>query len=312
MTYPSSHCLRLIVFMKVYTYIYINVNCLIFVTSDDRPDTISLSSDSLPESPEFSSWVDDLGLSVADKQTLVDGKWLTATHISAANYLLRSQFPSQNGLQDTCVLKQSGIWSSNPDGFVQIVHISLGHWACLSNKFSPEGSVDLFDSLHTVPEEDDTILPQVCSILHTPEPTITTNVVNVGLQEGGSDCGLFAIAMAYDLCAGVDPVTRMYVQSEMRSHLHSCINNKRLKPFPSTSRNFKERTIFEVRIKVYCKCRMPQGEKWMVCCDRCMVWYHEECVPVPTEVRNDTRNELHWQCPQCEEGTHVHVQTNFF
>lgn len=181
-------------------------------------------------------------------------------HISAANCLLRSQFPSQNGLQDTCVLK----WSSSPVGFVQIIHISpalfpssikdlmlsylvtsslaglstSGHWACLFNKSSSEGSVDLFYSLHTVPEEHGTILSQLCTFLHTSQPSITTNVVNVGLQEGSNDCGLFAIAMAYDLCMGVNPVTRKYVQKEMRSHLHSCINNKKLKQFPGTIRNF--------------------------------------------------------------------------
>ena len=127
---------------------------------------------------------------------------------------------------------------------MQIIYISPGHWACLSNKFSSVDSVDLFDSLRTLTEDDSTILPQVCCILHTPEPSITANVVNVGLQEGSSDCGLFAIAMAYDLCAGVDPATRQYVQSEMRNHLHSCINNKQLKPFPGTVRNIKKRTIF--------------------------------------------------------------------
>lgn len=277
--------------------------CLNFVASDDHPDTINLSSTSLPQSLEFSSWVNDLALSVADEETLVCGEWLTATHISAANYLLRSQFPSQNGLQDTCVLKQSGKWLSSPVGFVQIIHISPGHWACLSNKFSSEGCVDLFDSLHTVPEEDGTILSQVCCILRTSQQSITTNIANVGLQVGSDDCGLFAIAMAYDLCAGINPVTRKYVQGEMRSHLHSCINNRQLKPFPGTVRNIKNFTICEVRVNVYCKCRMPEGGRWMVCCDCCNVWYHEECVPVPTDVRNDTRNNIPWHCPKCKEGT---------
>ena len=130
------------------------------------------------------------------------------THISAANSLLRSRFPSQNGLHDTCILKQKGVWISDSDGFVQIVHVSTGHWACLSNKFSSLGTLELFDSLHTVPEEGDTIIPQACSILRTPEPSLIINVVNVGRQEGGSNCGLYAIAMAYDLCAGVDPVSK--------------------------------------------------------------------------------------------------------
>ena len=102
--------------------------------------------------------------------------------MSAANCLLRAQFLTQKGLQDTCVLKQSGRWSSAPDGFIQILYVSSSHWACVSNKFSFPGSVDLFDSMHTVPAEDGTILMQVCSILRTPMPTVTINVVNVGRQ----------------------------------------------------------------------------------------------------------------------------------
>ena len=50
-----------------------------------------------------------LTLPGADEETPVNGKSLTATHMSAANFLLRSQFPTQNGLQDTSILKQSGI-----------------------------------------------------------------------------------------------------------------------------------------------------------------------------------------------------------
>lgn len=72
--------------------------------------------------------------------------------------------------------------------------------------------------MHTVPEEDSTIFTQVCSILQTPKPTVTTNVVNVRRQEGGTDCGLFTIAMAFDLCAGVDPVTKEYAQIEISTH----------------------------------------------------------------------------------------------
>lgn len=52
-------------------------------------------------------------------------------------------------------------------------------------------------------------------------------------------------------------------------------------------------------------CRMPEGGKWMVCCDKCNVWYHEGCVPVPSEVRNDECNEVPWLCPQCKEGIYI-------
>ena len=40
--------------------------------------------------------------------------------------------------------------------------------------------------------------------------------------------------MAYDLCAGVDPVSRKYMQSEMRNYLYNCIGTKWLKPFGAT------------------------------------------------------------------------------
>ena len=49
--------------------------------------------------------------------------------------------------------------------------------------------------------------------------------MNIGHQEGPSDCGLFAIAMAYDLCTGVNPVTRIYVQCKSSP----CFGNKLLK-----------------------------------------------------------------------------------
>ena len=278
----------------------------VFIVSGDC-SAISLFSDSLPEcdSPELTSWINELGLSVADETTLVCGKWLSANHISAANRLLRAQFPSQNGLQDTCVLQQKGTWSSNPDGFVQIIFISHGHWACISNKYSSLWIVALFDSLHTVPSGDGSIVKQVCSILRSNEPAITINVINVGIQAGSNDCGLFAIAMAYDLCAGIDPVTKAYNQGEMRSHLHSCFSNKRLKAFPSTDKHITARILGQVTLEIYCVCRMPELAKRMVCCDCCGIWYHKGCIPIPTAVLHDQNNEIPWQCPQCKKGTNT-------
>ena len=246
-----------------------------------------MSDSPLPDRPELSSWVADLCLSIADEQTLSNGEWLSANHISAANSLMKRQFPSQNGLQDTCALKQNGVWSSCADNFVQVIHVSPGHWACLSNKFSSAGQVDLYDSLHTRQKEDGTMVPQACLILRCLEPKVTIRVVNVGLQQGYDDCVLFAVAMAYDLCSGIDLATKLYVQDQMRSHLHSCFTNKQLKPFPSCNTDITSRVIYNFTIDVYCTCRMPQRSKWMVCCDGCSEWYHEGCVTVPQEIREN-------------------------
>ena len=215
---------------------------------------------------------------------------------------MKCQFPSQNGLQDMCVLKQGRTWSSNADNFVQIIHISPGHWACLSNKFSSADQVDLYDSLHSRPEDGDNIVLQACLILHSSEPQVTIRVVNVGLQQGYDDCGLFSVAMAYDLCCGVDPSTKLYVQDQMRSHLHSCFNNKQMKPFPSCSTNIAMTVICNFTVKVYCTCRMPEGSEFMVCCDSCSEWYHDKCVTVPQEIRENENNNVVWQCPRCQPG----------
>lgn len=266
--------------------------------------TVSLLSDSpLSYSPELTPWVADLCLTVADEKILLSGEWLSASHISAANRLMKCQFPSQNGLQDTCVLEQGKVWSSNTDNFVQIIYISPGHWACLSNKFSSAGQIDLYDSLHTRPKEDGAVVPQACLILHSSEPQVTIQLVNVGLQQGYDDCGLFSVAMAYDLCCGVDPSTKLYVQDQMRSHLHSCFNKKQMKPFPFCSTNIAMRVICNFTVEVFCTCRMPSKEsEWMVCCDSCSEWYHEDCVTVPHEIRENENNEEFWQCPRCQAG----------
>ena len=165
------------------------------------------------------------------KRFFLSGEWLSSNHISAANRLMKCHFPSQIGLQDTCVLEQSRVWSSNANNFVQVIHISPGHWACLFNKFSSA------------------VVPQACLILLSSKPQLTNRVINVGLQRGYDGCGLFSVAMAYDLCCGVDPSTKLYMQDQMRSHLLSCFNNKQMKPFPFCSTNIA-RSNFTVN--VYC------------------------------------------------------------
>ncbi len=70
----------------------------------------------------------------------MNDRWLSANHVAAANKLLKHQFHSQNGLQDTYISTQKGVWASELEEFVQIVFISSNHWVFVSNKFSPAGS----------------------------------------------------------------------------------------------------------------------------------------------------------------------------
>ena len=50
-------------------------------------------------------------------------------------------------------------------------------------------------------------------------------------QNNGSDCGRFAIAVAFELCAGNNTMTILWPQEQMREHLKSALENRNLRPF---------------------------------------------------------------------------------
>ena len=60
-----------------------------------------------------------------------------------------------------------------------------------------------------------------------------TNIGRVQQQQGGTDCGLFAIAFAEAMLRGVDVKKLKLDQSRMREHLAQCFSENRIKPFPA-------------------------------------------------------------------------------
>ncbi len=76
---------------------------------------------------------------------------------------------------------------------------------------------------------------------------------------GGSDCGLFAIAFAVDLCTGKDPHVCSYEQNQMRKHLHECFEKGLMIPFPPMKKpkRFARRVKCSRPVQVYCVCRLP-------------------------------------------------------
>ena len=46
------------------------------------------------------------------------------------------------------------------------------------------------------------------------------------------DCGLYAIANAFDLCDGMDPSTCSWKGQEMRQHLMQCMGDEQIQTFP--------------------------------------------------------------------------------
>ena len=62
-----------------------------------------------------------------DRETLVNGEWLSDKHVNAANKLLQLQYPTINGLQDPVVLADACKYRSGARNFVQIINISQSH-----------------------------------------------------------------------------------------------------------------------------------------------------------------------------------------
>ena len=245
-------------------------------------------------------WISSLVLTKQDEQILLSGGWLSANHISAVHKLLRKAFPTQEGLNDTSVLSERLSWPSKPNKCVQIIHVSGCHWACLSNRFCGDGEIDLYDCFHTNPTKSEGIMKQACTILQSEESFVTVNVINVQYQEGSSDCGLFAAAMAFDLCNEIDPFLNKYDQSKMREHLRQCFEKQQIVSFPATvteaSQHKRNRAVAKVMTEIYCTCRLPE-EAPMACCDSCGTWYHQGCVNIPDEVFSD--DDVPWICEIC-------------
>ena len=63
----------------------------------------------------------------------------------------------------------------------------------------------------------------------------SSNIVMVPMQQqsGGTDCGVFAIAVMTSLVFNDDPSEITYQQASLRSHLVKCFSSGELTTFPS-------------------------------------------------------------------------------
>ena len=64
---------------------------------------------------------------------------------------------------------------------------------------------------------------QIAAIMRYKEAEIVIEVMDADLQINGTDCGLHALAMAYELCAGNNPTGVTWEHEQLRPHLESCL-----------------------------------------------------------------------------------------
>ena len=207
---------------------------------------------------QVTMWLPRLNLQIKDKVDLeTDSLWLNDRHMNAAQKLLHEQFPTVSGLADTVLLSQ-GKCKYDPTNAVQILHMRGNHWVCVSTIGCPPDTIDVYDSLYSS-------LPaygqeQLATILQTTGKHMIVRFPRMQHQVGGSDCGLFAVACAYELASGCNPSVTAWNQADMREHLKACFEDNEMTPFPLAARprrltSTKFRSCQKIRL--YCSCRMP-------------------------------------------------------
>ena len=140
--------------------------------------------------------------------------------------------PYAKGLQDT-LLQQNLSWDVPTGEFVQILHNEGNHWITISNinvsdtpGFSAN-TVNVYDSLYKgTSQETKSLIGQ-----YHQGDKVKINIMNVQQQENGSDCGVFAIAFAKTILAGIDPTMEYFTNA--RSHLISSLIQGSIPKFPS-------------------------------------------------------------------------------
>lgn len=55
--------------------------------------------------------------------------------------------------------------------------------------------------------------------------------------------------------------------------------------------------------KLWCICQQPHSNKFMICCDSCLDWFHGKCVGITKQQGKEMEEAgQDWKCPQCLEG----------
>ena len=233
-----------------------------------------------------------LQLTKQDKAIIINGQWLNDLHVCMAQVLIKTQFPSINGLVSPLLQLRNSL--ADTGNSLQIIHIRAQHWALVSTLGCQAGEVNLYDSLYTSVSTDTAVI--IAQLIQSTKPSITVHVMNVARQTGSQDCALFAIAYMTSLAHGKDPTVVVYDQNDMRCHLVSCFEKHSLTIFNTIKKRRPEKKQLKSNtFDIYCYCRLPDTGERMVCCDLCSKWYHIKCISEDVPVNDDND----WHCTRC-------------
>ena len=230
----------------------------VIVVDDNSPDTKSWVQIQDPNDPKSTLTLYEDARGHILKKT----NWLCDSEIHAGQLLLKTKFPFVDGLHDPAITDT--LVAPAISEFVQIINTG-NHWVCLSTISCRPGTIKVHDSLFQ--RVSPIAIRHSCRLLmHTGGSILFTNE-KVQKQINSSDCGLFALAFATDLCHGIDPVTQAYDQEKMRAHYVNCLDSLEMVPFPKTTRRVPYHLHnSKATVDIFCICRMPNDNQEYVQC----------------------------------------------
>lgn len=159
----------------------------------------------------------------ADINIIASGKKWSDLTINLAQQLLKTQFPSVNGLWSTLLQTKSNTEPFNNQ--LQIIHSSGDHWIVASTGCKDAG-VLVYEYVYNSVNKAST------DIIGNLFPSTAVSMADCQKQEGGTDCGNFAIAYATAIAHGVDPYSLQLKQAAMCNHLVKCFKQNTSTFFP--------------------------------------------------------------------------------
>lgn len=266
-------------------------------------DVDSLKIESPPKKQIWVSFDDRMGHSLLteDKWLIQTGKCLNDRIISGWQFLLQQKFSHCGGLYPA-VLAYHGKYKSDTkkSGIVQVLNSEGKHWVAISTIGCSSSVVNWLDSLHGIPSMHHEKL--IAQLHQCADEYIQINIVNVDVQEGNFDCGLFSLANITAILNGVDISMIKFDQKQMRQHLVSCFEKKTPEVFPLESRSLRSKRRRKIlksyKLNIYCACRLPDDGNLMIKCSTCKEWFHKSCI---NSVKSDfeLKKEKNWRCLTC-------------
>jgi hypothetical protein len=247
---------------------------------------------------EVQHWVP--GLTTEDKKMIKSGGWLSDEIVDAGQKLLKSMYPHIQGLQEVA-LGMVLSYSIAKSEFIQIMNTGKHHWVTVSNINCNYEEIRVYDCASGGPTSS--LLNQIASIICTPKDIIKLTYMDVQMQQGCDDCGLFAIAFATSLARGEQPGSFFYEQKAMRKHLIESLEKQTITAFPIQKiRRHGSKVRHSSNVPIHCVCRLPklEGIK-MIECSYCGTWYHIDlCVSVSSDSQQP---HTKWACVKCKSWT---------